>query len=141
MSDVYTGSHEHAFDAKGRITVPSDWRAEEYETSLHAFEAAGCLKVYPASALARLQEQIRGLEGDDPKRVRVERLASLAQAVKWDEQGRIMIKERLRMHAGLKKEAVLAGKLSHFEIWERSRYAAQEGTRVLFEEATRGLGI
>ncbi len=30
----YTDTFEHAFDAKGRITVPAEWRAESFEARL-----------------------------------------------------------------------------------------------------------
>jgi MraZ protein len=55
----YTGTFEHAFDAKGRITVPSEWRWESFEPRLFLLpSSARCLKVYPESWLGRLQEQV-----------------------------------------------------------------------------------
>ncbi len=44
-----------------------------------------------------------------------------AQSATWDQQGRIMVKEKLRQRAGLKKEAVLVGAFTHFEIWGQVR--------------------
>ncbi|PTX97635.1 division/cell wall cluster transcriptional repressor MraZ [Verrucomicrobia bacterium LW23] len=131
----YTDNFEHAFDVKGRVTVPSEWRAEHFEAHLHAFPSREkCVKVYPASYLGRMQEQHASLPMDDPKRRRMELLASVAQTATWDQQGRIMIKEKLRTAAGIAKNAVLVGKLDHFEIWAKEEYDALPTQNVTLED-------
>ncbi|HSI86278.1 MAG: division/cell wall cluster transcriptional repressor MraZ [Candidatus Methylacidiphilales bacterium] len=138
----YTDTFEHAFDIKGRVTVPSDWRSETFEPHLHAFPSKEkCVKIYPASYLGRLQEQLSGLKMDDPQRKRVELLASLAQNASWDQQGRIMIKEKLRSMAGIKKNAVLVGRLDHFEIWAREEWDALPALDTTLEDAAALLGL
>ena len=90
----YTDTFGHAFDAKGRITVPSEWRQPSFEASLYIFPSSDYgLKVYPASWLGRLQEQVSRLKAADPMRQGVEDLASNAQNATFDQQGRIMVKE------------------------------------------------
>src|SRR5271156_6458969 len=90
----YTGTFEHAFDAKGRITVPSEWRWESFESHLFVLPSSErCLKVYPASWLGRLQEKVSVLKAADPMRKGVEDLAMTAQSATFDQQGRIMVKQ------------------------------------------------
>ena len=90
----YTDSFAHAFDAKGRITVPSEWRQPTFEATLYVLPSSNrCLKVYPASWLGQLQEKVSQLKIGDPMRQGVETLASRAQTAILDTQGRIMIKE------------------------------------------------
>ncbi len=139
----YVGTFEHSFDAKGRVTVPTEWRDESYESRLHAFESReGCVKVYPASWLSRLQSDIATTSKiDAPQRRRLEALASLAQATTWDGQGRIMVKERLRKKAGLQKDAVLVGCLDHFEVWNQQAFAARPQAQITLEEAVESLGL
>jgi MraZ protein len=137
----YTDTFEHAFDAKGRITVPAEWRGDSFESQLFVFPSSQhCVRVYPASWLGRLQEQISMLKSGDPQRHKVEALASLAQSSTWDQQGRMMVKEKLRAGAGLKKESVLVGRLNHFQIWDKAAWAAQESVPTTVEEALEAIG-
>jgi MraZ protein len=138
----YTDSFEHAFDVKGRVTVPSEWRQPPFETNLFAFPSADrCLKVYPASWLGRLQEEVSKLKAADPMRKGVEDLASNAQNASFDTQGRIMVKEKLREGAGLKKDAVLVGRLDHFQIWDKAVWARKSIAAMTVEEALSAIGL
>src|SRR5882762_7233723 len=123
----YTDSFAHAFDPKGRITVPAEWRQPTFETSLFVLPSKDrCVRVYPASWLGRLQEKVSQLKSADPQRIGVENLATTAQTATFDTQGRIMVKEKLREGAGLKKDAMLVGRLDHFEIWDKTAWEKQE---------------
>ncbi len=56
----------------------------------------------------------------------VELLASKAQSATFDQQGRIMVKEKLRSGASLKKDAVLVGRLDHFQIWDKAAWSGKD---------------
>jgi MraZ protein len=138
----YTDTFVHAFDAKGRITVPSEWREDSYEKRLFVFPSQDhCLRVFPETYLSRLQEKTAGLKDADQQRRQVEALASIAQSARWDQQGRIMVKEKLRQGANLKKDAVLVGRLDHFQIWDRKTWEAQSNTPITLEEALAAMGL
>jgi MraZ protein len=138
----YTGTFEHAFDDKGRITVPSEWRWESFEPRLFLLPSSvACLKVYPESWLGRLQEQASKLKASDPMRLGIEDLASNAQSATFDQQGRIMVKQNLRQGAGLKKEAVLVGRLDHFQIWDRAAWGKKDASKMTVEEALAAIGL
>jgi MraZ protein len=145
VSDIrasYTDTFAHAFDAKGRITVPAEWRDASFEERLFVLPSSeACVRVYPASWLGRLQEQVAALKSADPQRQRVEALASLAQSATFDQQGRIMVKEKLRQGANLKKEAVLVGRLDHFQIWDKAAWAAKDSAPTTVEEALAAIGL
>ncbi len=138
----YTDSFGHAFDAKGRITVPAEWRQPFFESNLFVFPSSDrCLKVYPASWLGNLQEKVSTLKAADPQRKGVEYLATTAQSATFDTQGRIMVKEKLREGAGLKKDAVLVGCLDHFEIWDKAAWEKKDVAEMTFEEALSAIGL
>ena len=138
----YTDSFGHAFDAKGRITVPAEWRQPSFEASLFVLPSSDrCLKVYPASWLGRLQEEVSRLKAADPMRKGVEDLATKAQSATFDTQGRIMIKEKLREGAGLKKDAVLVGRLDHFQIWDKAAWEKKDVAAMTVEEALSAIGL
>ena len=81
------------------------------------------------------------LKVGDPMRQGVEVLASRAQTAILDTQHRIMIKEKLREGAGLKKDAVLVGRLDHFQIWDKALWGAKETTPTTVEEALAAIGL
>jgi MraZ protein len=138
----YTDTFAHAFDEKGRVTIPSEWRGAPYESRLFIFPSReGCIKIYPESWLSRLQVEVQGLKLQDPHRRQVEGLAQLAQAATLDQQGRIVVKERFRKQAGIKKEAVLVGRLDHFAIYTPAALKETESRATTLEEAAEILGI
>ena len=139
----YTDSFGHAFDAKGRITVPAEWRQQpSFEANLFVLPSSdSCLKVYPASWLGRLQENVSRLKSADPMRRGVEDLATTAQSASFDTQGRIMIKEKLREGAHLKKDAMLVGRLDHFEIWDKAAWEKKDVAAMTVEEALSAIGL
>jgi MraZ protein len=138
----YTDSFGHAFDAKGRITVPAEWRQPWFEASLFVLPSSDkCLKVYPASWLGDLQTRVASLKSADPQRQGVEILASKAQSASFDTQGRIMVKEKLREGAGLKKDAVLVGRLDHFQIWDKASWEKKDTATMTVEEALSAIGL
>ena len=138
----YTDTFEHAFDEKGRLTIPSEWRGAPYEARLFIFPSREeCIKVYPESWLSRLQVEVQSLKLQDPQRLRVETLAGLAQAATLDQQGRIIVKERFRKQACIKKEAILVGRLDHFAIYNPAALRALAQQAPTLEEAAESLGI
>jgi MraZ protein len=138
----YTDSFGHAFDAKGRITVPAEWRQPWFETSLFILPSKDdCVRVYPASWLGRLQEKVSLLKDSDLQRRGVENLATTAQSATFDTQGRIMVKEKLRDGAKLKKDAVMVGRLDHFEIWDKASWEKKDTATMTVEEALSAIGL
>ncbi len=137
----YTDSFAHSFDAKGRITVPSEWREAPFERTLYIFPSKEkCVRVYPASWLGRLQEEVSKLKSADPQRKGVEDLAMTAQSATFDSQGRIMVKEKLREGAGLKKDVVLVGRLDHFLIWDQETFEKKSVASLTVEGVLEDIG-
>ena len=138
----YTDTFKHAFDAKGRITVPSEWRDASFESRLILLPSAeSCIRVYPASWMSDMQKDLKGRVDSDPVRHQVQALATIAQSATWDQQGRIMVRESLRKDAGLTKNAVLVGKLGHFEIWDKAAWEKKQPQKLTVEEALRAMGL
>ena len=52
-----------------------------------------------------------------------------------------MVKEKLRDGAQLKKEAVLVGRLDHFQIGNKALWGAKEATPTTVEEALAAIGL
>jgi len=142
LREGYTDTFAHAFDEKGRITVPSEWRSEAHEKRLLVFPSQeNCLKVYPASWLGTQMARLADAPLGDPRRKILQTLAMSAQTVECDAQGRIMIKEKLRAGAALKKKTVLAGSFDHFQIWDADEWKKQEESAMTVEKAAMEAGL
>jgi len=138
----YADSFGHSFDAKGRITVPAEWREAPFEDRLVILRSKNaCLRVYPASWFSRLQEKVADARLGDAQRITMEQLAASAQNAAFDQQGRIMVKEAFRTGAGLKKDAMLVGCSDHFQIWDKAAWESRQPAPVTVEEALGAMGL
>lgn len=119
-----------ALDAKGRVTVPSDWRAplladEETKGRLVVTkDPAGCLRVVPRPTWLAFAAKMRAL----PAEAAPWRRFFLGESVEIeiDSGDRILIPQQLREWAGLGKEVKFMGVGAYFELWDRTRQAADE---------------
>ena len=144
MKEAYTDRFEFSLDDKGRISVPVEWRGEAFEKRFLLLPSEeGCLRVYPASFLGRQLEKLsaEGVTSTDVRRKSLEKLASVMQAAEPDQQGRIMIREKFRQYAGLNRQAVLVGRLDHFEIWEPRRWQKIAPPALTFEQLAKEAGL
>jgi len=144
MKEAYTDRFEFSLDDKGRVSVPVEWRGEAFEKRFLLLPSEeGCLRVYPASFLGRQLEKLsaEGVTSTDVRRKSLEKLASVMQAAEPDQQGRIMIREKFRQHAGLNRQAVLVGRLDHFEIWEPRRWQKIAPPALTFEQLAKEAGL
>ena len=144
MKEAYTDRFEFSLDDKGRVSVPVEWRGEAFEKRFLLMPSEeGCLRVYPASFLGRQLEKLSadGATSTDARRKSLEKLASVMQAAEPDQQGRIMIREKFRQHAGLNRQAVLVGRLDHFEIWEPRRWQKVAPPSFTFEQLAKEAGL
>ena len=82
-----------------------------------------------------------GATSADARRKSLEKLASVIQATEPDQQGRIMIREKFRQHAGLGRQAVLVGRLDHFQVWDPKRWQKIAPPATTFEEVAQEVGL
>ena len=121
----YTGHFQHSLDDKNRRTLPSGWRVAHTEDD--EFVALphpdGYIAVLPPSEVDRLYEKAAAKNLSDSEAQDVlTQLFAHAQTLRFDKQGRIGLTQELLGHAGIKKDAILAGSLSKFAIWSPGRW-------------------
>ena len=120
--------YKHGLDEKRRVQIPSKWRSEEDNTQLTVVlwpqhKAGTCLRVYPPEEFELLLGSIEGLPNADPKKVLLRRhVGSNSDQLTVDKAGRIILPEHMAEAAGLKDQAMLAGGIKYFEIWDPVRY-------------------
>lgn len=129
------GEFHHNVDDKGRLTIPSAWRPEvdsEENQFLALPNPDGYVTVYPPKMIRQLEERISQISlGDTEGQRAVTDLMAMAHSFTCDKQGRINLNDRLVEHAGIRKGAVLLGKLSTFSIYSEEGYAAERSGRTI----------
>ena len=142
----YTGLFRHAFDDKGRITIPSAWRATHAEAD--AFLATphpdGYIAVLPPAEVEKLHAKIAQIAlSDGAGQDFAARFFAQTQSFSFDKQGRVGLNAELLAHGGIAKDAVLVGAMSKFNLYAPARWAKVE-TRTSgenFGDLMRRLGI
>lgn len=137
----YLGTFTHAFDEKGRLTVPREWRGEGFEERLVAVPAetssGKMLRVFPGSYFTREFARLADAPLDDARRVKLNRLFAVGQMLQLDSQNRIALKEELRTWAGLEKNAVMVGSGDHFQLLHPDVHAHDAPTIPTVEQVLR----
>jgi MraZ protein len=141
---VFTGEYRHAVDDKGRLAVPSRFRAQLAGNVVVARWLDTCLAIFPISAWDELAAKVGGLPMTDPNaRLLQRQLFAGAFETELDRQGRVLVPGNLRGFAGLEHEALVLGSRDHAEVWAPGRWEtysqALEGEA--FTDAIAGLGI
>ena len=72
-----------------------------------------------------MEEKIKTLPSMTGRRARAlaRLLFSWATECSMDKQGRILLPQNLRQHAGIKREVVIIGVSDRIEIWSKDRWA------------------
>lgn len=125
---LLTGEYTHTIDNKGRVLITNKLRnqidADEHGSNFYlVLGSNGILCLYPEKhfehiALAAAPQSIAPDET-----VAFERITfALASRVELDNQGRLLLNEKLRKRAGLKDQITLVGVRDHIELWNNENW-------------------
>jgi len=135
---VFRGVSSVNLDVKGRIAIPTRYRAELQDSCERQMvvtitmdgrgvSESGCLWLYPLPEWEKLELTISKLPSLNKLAVKLRRfLIGNATECDMDAQGRLLIPEKLRKFAGMEKHVVLVGQLNKFEIWNESAWTEKE---------------
>lgn len=135
---MFRGNKSVKLDGKGRVSIPSHYRARLLDTSggkvvVSPDHLSPCLNIYPLSEWEHVEEQIGKLPGRQQSTLR-RYVIGRAQECEMDGNGRILLNQELRDHANLSKEAVLAGVGFKMELWDGASWSAVSQPEKLSEE-------
>lgn len=119
-------------DAKGRVSLPSDYRAivKELSTEIVCYRSlsAPCIEGCLEDSLDKLATEIEN--STDFFSETQDNLTNLifgdAKRFPFDSTGRIILTEKLLQHAGITDSAVFVGKGRKFQIWNPENWAKEE---------------
>lgn len=122
---MFLGQYSHTVDDKGRLTIPSRFRAELEGGVVITRGLDGCLWAYPRSEWDRQVEAINALPTTTNAAARnfVRFFFSNASDSVPDRQGRVLIPQNLRDHAAITNETVVVGVNNRVEIWNPERWS------------------
>ena len=139
------GEYQHALDPKGRVIIPSKFREELGANFIMTRGFDGCLYGYSLSQWEKVEETLGNLDvGGKDMRAFERWFFGGAAECEVDKQGRALIPQHLREHAGLTKEAVIIGNRSKVEIWSKDAwdtYTAENDCCEAVAESVAGLRI
>tara|TARA_A100000164_G_C21917513_1_gene778968 strand:- start:1010 stop:1438 length:429 start_codon:yes stop_codon:yes gene_type:complete len=125
---LYQGASNLSLDVKGRMSIPSKYRDSlllicdgRVTLTKHPH---GCLLLFPRQEWENHRDQISNW----PMSARAWQRIFLGSAsdVDMDKSGRILISPELRTAATLKKDVMLLGMNSHFEVWDSLKLEESE---------------
>lgn len=127
----FLGTHTNKLDAKGRVSIPAVFRAAlkpdgvgTAQLVLRPSHKHPCIEGWPPGAFHALAKPLETLD------IFSEELDDLATALyadaypmEADKEGRIVLPEELKTHAGLTDTVEFLGRGNIFQIWEPSAAA------------------
>lgn len=123
---LFVNHYEHSLDSKHRLVLPAKFRGKLGDR-VYLAPQDNSLAVYSEPAFEevsdRLLAQVRAGEVDPQTRLA---FASNTVEIEIDSAGRITIPQRLREYADLSGDVIVAGALTHVEIWSHDTFHLME---------------
>lgn len=137
---MFIGEYQHSVDQKGRMAVPSKFRAHLASGAVVTRGLDNCLFLYAKDEWEKIAEKLANMPLSKANARAFARLMLAgAMEVDIDKQGRINLPKYLMGYANLKKDAVVAGLYNRLEIWSPNQWKeykekAEAGSAELVEE-------
>ncbi len=135
---MFRGVSAINLDAKGRMAIPTRYRAELQElcdgqlivtvaVNERCLGEKGCLWLYPLPEWEKVEVTISKLSTLNKMATKLRRfLIGNATECDMDAQGRLLLPDKLRKFANMEKQIVLIGQLNKFEIWNQNAWDEKE---------------
>ncbi len=140
---LFVGVYEHTIDGKGRLILPSAFRAQ-LSAGAYVTPLDSCVGILPVEEFADTAEQLRSQVGSSEVDLNALRsFAAKADFVTPDSQGRMRILSHLRDSGALERKVIVTGMIRRIEVWnpDRWREVQSAGTESLADAITLGRGI
>jgi MraZ protein len=126
---MFIGEFEYRVDEKGRVPVPPRFRTEELKKDGMVLSPGmeKCITLYPPSEWKKIADSLTAGPLLPSKLRRLNRaIFATAFSVEMDGQGRIVVPNHLRQHAGITGEVVVTGANTYVEIWSKEQWEIEK---------------
>lgn len=143
MARRFRGSETFKVDAKGRVSIPAafrrviqagdpDWREglRPNIVIIYGGPRQNWLEVYTMEAIEEIDSQIARMQRGSPERNLLEELMhGQSMETQIDDDGRLVLPQKLREKIGLQNEAFFISQGDYFNIWKPETYQARAEKR------------
>jgi MraZ protein len=141
---LFRGHETTRADAKGRLKVPSVFRAPleaDYGRDVFVTSMTGeFVRIYPMPVWAEVEEKLAKMPFGHPARGRfLDRVNYYGQVVEIDNQGRVLIPARLRETAGVIGDIDVLGQTKYLDAWNHDRLWARLQREPFTDDDARAL--
>ena len=125
---LLTGEYQHTIDSKNRVLVSNKLRnqidVDEHGSNFYlVLGANGILCLYPEKCYEQIVLSVAPNSTAPDEAVAFERMSfALSSKVELDNQGRLLLNDRLRKRACLKDNITLVGVRDHIELWNNENW-------------------
>ncbi|HKA72731.1 MAG TPA: division/cell wall cluster transcriptional repressor MraZ [Xanthobacteraceae bacterium] len=127
----FVANYTLRLDAKGRVSIPAPFRqvlARDGFDGLYCYPTLDrpALDAGGNALLAEIEQLIAGFPPySDEREELAAALYGTSETLNIDGEGRVILSERLKIHAGIADQAAFVGLGHKFQIWEPERFRAQ----------------
>lgn len=116
---MFIGEYQHSVDGKGRLVLPSKFRAGLADGSVVTKGQEGCLYVLPLTQWQDMAAEVSALPLTDKRGRNWGRIFfGSSEELSVDKQGRVMLPASLRQWAGLTDKVAVLGVNTRIELWD-----------------------
>ena len=141
---MFVGHYEHALDEKGRIVLPSPFRAFVADRG-YVTQLDGCIGLWSPDDFRLVAEKWKAESEASRISMRVFRkLMNSVREVKLDSAGRITLPRELLNDLSFGSQVVVSGLFDRVEIWPADAYAEDQNsdeTTTELADAVARLGL
>lgn len=124
---MFSGEFSYRVDEKGRVPIPPRFRQELKAGMALTMGMEKCITIYPIEGWKKLADSLTPGAIASNKFRRINRtIFGTAFETSIDGQGRIVIPQPLKLHAGLKEDVVVIGANTYLEIWGKKAWEAEK---------------
>ncbi len=141
--ELFLSTYVNKVDRKGRVSVPATFRStlatNTQPNLLVGFPSLRVLAVECTGSdrMQEMQDRIDTLEQFSEEYENLTQIFADAHQMSMDPEGRVVLPERLKEHAGIGDEVAFVGLGAMFQLWDPARY---EEHRAAVRERSRRQG-
>jgi MraZ protein len=129
---LFLGTHINKVDRKGRVSVPSPFRAVLADQASHGIflyrslahdgviEGSGMAFLDQIAAASSTQLDVFSQEQEDIAAA----ISGDSVQLTWDTEGRVVLPQHLLDHGGITDQVAFVGLFGRFQLWHPDAYAA-----------------
>ncbi len=120
---MFIGEYQHSIDDRGRLAIPSKFRAQIKKGAVVTRGLDNCLFLYTQEEWEKLANKLASLPISQANTRAFSRLMLAgAMDVKLDSHGRIIVPQYLRNFSSITKKVIIAGLFNRLEIWDEEKW-------------------